>query len=213
MKIAIIGATGNAGSRILEEALRRGHQVTALVRDPSKLKPRAGLAIKRADVANASELTQSLKGHEVVISSFNPSRGSATYAQDALSGNQSIFRSTEKAGVPRYLIVGGAGSLQVADGVQLVDTPNFPTEYKVEASAMRDMLTFLQKEANLDWVFMAPAAFFAPGTRTGQFRVGGDFLLTDDKKQSAISMEDYAIAMVDEVEKPRHHRQRFTVAY
>jgi putative NADH-flavin reductase len=213
LKIAIIGATGNAGSRILEEALQRSHEVTALVREASKLKPRPHLVIKPVDISNLDSLSSALSGQDILISAFLPPRGTPDYAKVSMIAIRSVLQAAEKAGVKRYLIVGGAGSLWVAEGVSLVDTPNFPPEYKVEASAMRDVYMLLQKEAKLDWVFLAPSAFFTPGKRTGKFRIGHNYLISDSQGQSAISMEDYAIALLDEVERPVHHRERFTVGY
>lgn len=212
MKIALIGATGNAGSRILAEALSRGHTVTALVRDPSKLKTQAGLAVKSANVFDPETLAPVLAGQDALISAFTPPRGTPDYAKATLAGVQSILQAAQKARIPRFLIVGGAGSLLVAEGVQLVDTPNFPAEYKVEAGAMRDVYAWLGREAKLDWVYAAPPAYFAPGARTGKYRVGHRYLLSDAEGKSAISMEDFAVALIDEVELPAHHRERFTVA-
>ncbi|CBJ40151.1 conserved hypothethical protein, NAD(P)-binding (plasmid) [Ralstonia solanacearum CMR15] len=203
MKIAIIGATGRVGTRLIDEALRRGHQVTAIARTASKLPARAGLTAKDADVADQAALVGALAGHDVVFSTVRFLQTSA----------DQIVGAVKQAGVPRLLVVGGAGSLEVAPGVALIDTPQFPKEYFDEASAGRDFLNALRKESSLDWTFVSPAAFFEPGERTGHFRLGKDTLLADAAGKSWISMEDYAIAFLDETERPTHSRQRFTVAY
>jgi len=211
MKIALIGATGNAGSRILEEALRRKHEVLALVRDPAKVKARSGLTVKKADVSTNDWATL-INGQEVLVSAFNPPRGTPDYTAVVQAAYRNIWENAKAAKVKRFIMVGGAGSLFAPGTTQpLVDTPNFPPEYKTEASAFRDLLTLIKKETALDWTYISPSAYFAPGERTGRYRTGTDTLLVDDKNNSAISMEDFAIAMLDEIEKPAHHRQRFTV--
>jgi putative NADH-flavin reductase len=203
MKIALIGATGNVGSRILDEALRRGHEVTAIARDISKLAQRPKLRPVAGDVADATALAKSLAGHDVVISSvrfLTPHLGN-------------VVTATKAAGVPRLAVVGGAGSLEVAPGVALLDTPNFPAAYKAEATAGRDFLVALRRETTLDWTFLSPSAFFHAGERTGKFRLGTDELLTAGDGKSSISYEDYATALLDEIEAPKHPRGRFTVGY
>jgi len=202
MKIAIIGATGNVGTRLTDEALRRGHTVTALARQASKLPARDGVVAKDIDVSNAQVLADALRGSDVVISTVRFLQATASQITDAVKA----------AGVKRLLVVGGAGSLYIAPGKQLVDTPEFPDAYKAEASAGRDFLNALKKETSLEWTFLSPSALFTPGERTGKFRLGKeDLLATADG--SSISMEDYAIAMLDEIEQPEHVRERFTVGY
>ncbi len=203
MKIAIIGATGRVGTRLIDEALRRGHQVTAIARTASKLPARAGLTTKDVDVANQAALSAALVGHDVAHSTVRFLQANA----------DQIIGAVKQAGVPRLLVVGGAGSLEVAPGVALIDTPQFPKEYFDEASAGRNFLNALRKETELNWTFVSPAAIFEPGERTGHFRVGKDALLVDANGKPWISMEDYAIAFLDETEKPAHPRQRFTVGY
>lgn len=203
MKIAIIGATGNVGTRLTDEALRRGHSVAALARQASKLPARDGLTTRDVDVADAAALADALRGNDAVISTVRFLQ--TTAAQ--------IVNAVRTAGIRRLLVVGGAGSLYVAPGTQLVDTPGFPDAYKAEASAGRDFLNALQAESQLDWTFLSPSALFAPGERTGKFRLGKDELLTAADGKSWISMEDFAIAMLDEVEQPKHVRERFTVGY
>ena len=203
MKVALIGASGNVGSRILTELLNRGHEVTAVVRHTEKLPPRAGLTVRQGDVNDEAGLAQLLKGYGAVISSV---RFQST-------DPRRLIEAVKKAGVKRLLVVGGAGSLEVSPGVQLVDTPDFPTAYKAEALAGRDFLNVLRGEQELDWTFLSPSAEFVPGERTGKFRLGTDQLLVSANGGSKISMEDYAIALADELETPRHSRQRFTVGY
>ncbi|WP_042886454.1 NAD(P)-dependent oxidoreductase [Cupriavidus necator] len=203
MKIAIIGATGRVGTRLIDEALRRGHQVTALSRQASSLPARDGLATRDVNATDTAALAAALSGHDVVIST-------ARFAQ--LNAPQ-VTSALRQAGMPRLLVVGGAGSLYVAPGVQLVDTPTFPDAYKAEALAGRDFLNTLRGEQQIDWTFLSPSALFEPGERTGKFRIGQENLLSDAAGKSWISMEDYAIAMLDEIEKPAHSRQRFTVGY
>lgn len=203
MTIALIGATGQVGSRILGEALTRGHQVTAIARNPSSLAPRDGLTALALDVTDGDKLAAALAGHDVAVISVKYSQVDAA----------PILEAVKHAGVPRVLVVGGAGSLQVAPGADLVDTPNFPAAYKGEALAARDFLRLLRQEPTIDWTLVSPSALLQPGQRTGKFRIGGDELLVDAKGASHISIEDLAMALVDELESPRHSRQRFTVGY
>lgn len=203
MNVALLGATGKAGSRILAELLARGHRVTAIARNTAPLAARDGLTVANGDVNDAAALAPLLAGHDAVISS--------THFQS--TDPQALLAAIETAGVPRLLMVGGAGSLEVAPGLALVDTPEFPDAYKAEALAGRAALTVLRATASLDWTFLSPSALFAPGARTGVFRLGTDQLLVDAAGNSHISMEDYAIALVDELETPRHSRRRFTVGY
>ncbi len=202
MKIALIGATGNAGSRILAELSRRGHHVTAIARHPEKVPALSGVTPLKADVGDVTGLAAAIKGHDVVISSVH----------FTASDPHKLIAAVQQAGTPRYLVVGGAGSLEVAPGVKLIDTPEFPAIYKAEASAGGVFLDMLRAQPTLNWTYLSPSAVFAPGERTGKFRLGKDQLLANDKG-SNISFEDYAIALADEIEKPVHLRQRFTVGY
>ncbi len=202
MKIAVIGASGNAGSRIIAELSARGHQITAIARDVSKIADAPGVTAVAGNIEDEAKLADILRGHDAVISSV----------RFTASDPDQIIRVVRASGVRRYLVVGGAGSLEVAPGKLLVDTPDFPAQYREEA---RGGVTFLQKlrdTTDLDWTFLSPSALFIPGERTGQFRYGGDQLLTNEKG-SSISFEDFAVALADEIEKPRHVRQRFTVGY
>ena len=202
-KIAIIGATGRAGSQLLEEALRRGHSVTAIARDTSSLAGRAGVVCKNLDVSDAKAYADAVAGHDVVISATHFSSVSA----------RATIEPVKQAGVPRLLVVGGAGSLFAAPGMRVIDTPNFPEAYKAEAGAGVAFLETLSQEKSLDWTFLSPSAEFFEGERTGSFRLGKDDLLVSAAGKSSISFADYAIAMLDEVEQHAHPRQRFTVGY
>jgi putative NADH-flavin reductase len=178
--------------------------VTGIARDPSKAAARPGLTLVAADATQVSALAPLLQGHDVVVSATRFVGGI-----DAAT----LVAAAKQAGVPRIAVVGGAGSLEVAPGVALVDTPEFPAAYKAEASAGRAFLQALRSEQGLDWTFLSPSALFTPGERTGKFRLGGDQLLVDAQGNSHVSMEDFAIALADEIERPQHARQRFTVGY
>ena len=203
MNVALIGFTGRVGSRVLAELLARGHTVTGIARRPESQPPRAGLAVERADATNAEQIAPVLAGHDAVVSASN----------FVSSDPRVLLAAVKRAGVGRLLVVGGAGSLEVAPGKALMDTPEFPDAYKPEARAGRDFLDALRAERDLDWTFLSPPAEFEPGPRTGQFRLGKDQLLVGPDGRSRISMEDYAIALVDELESPRHFRERFTTGY
>jgi putative NADH-flavin reductase len=201
--IAIVGATGRVGSQLLEEALRRGHRVTAIARNTSSLAGRTDLISKSLDVSDGEAYAQAVAGHDVVISSTHFTTVSARATIDPV----------KQAGVSRLLVVGGAGSLLVAPGVRLIDTPEFPDLYKTEATAGAAFLEVLRQEKTLNWTFVSPSALFFEGERTGTFRLGSEDLLIAADGNSSISFADYAIAMLDEIERPAHSRQRFTVGY
>lgn len=213
MKIALIGATGFIGSAILQEALNRGHQVTAIVRHPDKLPQHPNLVAQKGDVRDEKQTLELVVGHDAVISAYSPGRGVSDVYEQHISAYRCIISSVKQAGVKRLLVVGGAGSLEVSPGVQLVDTPEFPEQWKAGSLAAREVLYLLQDESELEWTFLSPSATISPGERTEQFRLGTDQLLTDAKGESHISVEDYAVALVNELEDPKHIRQRFTVGY
>ncbi|WP_460121424.1 NAD(P)-dependent oxidoreductase [Pseudomonas sp. S2_C03] len=202
-KIAIIGATGRAGSQLLEEALRRGHHVTAIARNTAKIGERDGVVSKNVDVLDTQALQAAVAGHDVVISA----------AHFATVPSAAVIEPVKKAGVKRLLVVGGAGSLLLPGGTRVIDSEGFPAEYKAEASAGAAFLDDLRREQQLDWTFVSPSAEFVEGERTGAFRIGKDDLLVSSAGRSWITFADYAIAMIDEVEAPKHARQRFTVGY
>jgi uncharacterized protein len=213
MKIAVIGATGFVGSAIVKEALDRGHEVAAIVRNPDTLTPHAKLHPQKGDVYNEDDVVRLVTGQDTVISAFNPGWSDPDIYNQQVKGARSIIDGVKRAGVKRLLFVGGAGSLEVKPGVQSVDLPEFPAEYKQGALATREALNLLRKEPNLAWSFLSPSADLFPGKRTGKFRLGTDQLLVDAQGKSRVSVEDYAMAMIDEVEKPQHIRRRFTVGY
>lgn len=203
MKIAIVGATGRIGSRLTDEALRRGHTVTAIARKAASTPARAGVTLREADINDTPAVADALKGHDVAVVSVSFRSMTA----------EGVLNAVRRSGVPRLLVVGGAGSLEIKPGVALIDTPEFPEAFKPEAGAGREFLNVLKKEQSLNWSFVSPSAMIAPGERTGHFRVGKDTLLVAADGKSAISMEDYAVGFLDEIEKPAHPRQRFTLGY
>ncbi|TKY82453.1 NAD(P)-dependent oxidoreductase [Pectobacterium polonicum] len=200
--IALIGASGDAGSRILKELSDRGHTVTAIARHPEKIASLPSVTAKQGDALDSDALVALFKGHDAVVSAVK--FGSSEPAI--------LIAAVKAAGVKRYLVVGGAGSLEIAPGQRLIDQPDFPDAYRPEASRGAAFLDLLKQEKDLDWSFLSPSAEFVPGQRTGKFRLGKDALLSNDKG-SSISFEDYAVALVDEIENPAHTRQRFTVGY
>jgi hypothetical protein len=203
MKIAVIGASGNAGSRISAELARRGHSVTAIVRNPEKIAAQANVTPTKGDVMDQAGLARLLAGHDAAISSVH------FLASDPVR----LIAAAKESKVGRYLVVGGAGSLEVAPGVRLVTTPGFPVVYKAEAEKGAAFLDLLRAEKELNWTFLSPSAMFVAGERTGKFRLGIDQLLTAADGKSSISFEDFAVALADEIERPAHIRQRFTVGY
>ena len=212
MNIVLIGASGYVGSALLKEALARGHLVTAVVSNPAKLAVQPGLEIVQADVLDNAALAPRLQGHDAVVSAFSGHAQADVYGY-YVQGMRAIIAAAKQARVPRLLVVGGAGSLEVAPGVQLVDTPEFPAQWKGTAEGAREALTLLRAEPELDWTMLSPSAHLEPGERTGRFRLGTDQLLVDAQGESRISVEDYAVAMIDELERPAHSRRRFTAGY
>ncbi len=203
MKIAVIGASGNAGSRITAELARRGHAVTAIARNPERIAVLANVTPTKGDLMDQAALTGLLAGHDAAISSVH------FLASDPLK----LIGAARDSKVGRYLVVGGAGSLEVAPGVRLVTTSGFPVAYKAEAEKGAAFLDLLRAEKELNWTFLSPSALFAAGERTGRFRLGTDQLLTASDGKSWISFEDFAVALADEIERPAHVRSRFTVGY
>lgn len=203
MKLALIGATGRVGSRILAEALARGHQVTAIARNVGDVAEQPRLIVKAGDASQSGVLASLLRGHDAVVSALRFAQTDARKLIDAVKAS----------GVRRYVVVGGAGGLEVAPGRKLLDTPDFPPSFRAEASAADAFLTMLRNEPELEWSFLSPSAVFTPGARTAKFRLGGDHLLIDAQGQSRVSMEDFAVAMLDELEHPKHIHRRFTVGY
>lgn len=214
-KIVIIGATGYVGSAILKEALGRGHQVKAIVRDPSKLTLiHPHLKVVGGSVTDTDFLSRELAKSDAVISVFNPGWSNPNIYEETLEGYGSILCAVRNSGVHRFLMVGGAGSLLVAPGRQLMDEPDVPKKLLPGIRGMAKVYTdLLLPEKSVDWVFLSPAANMAPGERTGKFRLGKDELIVDDSGDSNISVEDFAVAMIDELEQEKHHQERFTLGY
>jgi len=212
MKIALIGATGTIGQRILRETLQRGHTVTAIVRDPARLtETNPNLQVTVGNVLDAASIAAAVAGQDAVISAYGPPHDQPGTLVDS---TRALLSGLAQAGVKRLVTVGGAGSLEVAPGQELVDQPQFPEAWKPIALAHRDALNVYRNEGGvIDWTYFSPAAFIQPGERTGTFRLGGDQLVADAEGNSRISAEDYAIALVDEVENPQHIQKRFTVGY
>lgn len=202
MRVALIGASGNAGSRILRELSDRGHQVTGIARNPERIEVLPGVTPVRGDLFDAESMAGLLRDHDVAISSV-------LFTQ---SDPELLLAAVGASGVQRYLVVGGAGSLEVSPGLRLIDTPDFPEAYKPEAGGGCAFLDLLRNVEDLDWTFLSPSYMFIPGERTGKFRLSRDELLSTEDG-SIISYEDYAVALVDEIEQPRHIRERFTVGY
>lgn len=212
MKIALIGATGFIGTALLKEALARGHQVTALVGHPEKLQPQDNLRIEQADVLDGAALAAQLTGHEAVISAFSGHAQKDVYGY-YMKGVEAIITATKQAGIKRLLMVGGAGSLYAAPGVLVIDSPDFPEQWKATARGALDALKRLRSESDLAWTMLSPSASIEPGERTGKFRQAADELIVDEAGQSRITTPDFAMAMINELEAPQHVRARFTVGY
>ena len=212
MKIALFGASGMIGQRILNEAVSRGHSVTAIVRNPSKVDTTSPAVTALAgNILDPKDVAATVAGHDAVVSAYGPSHDTPETVIDSV---RSLAGGLQEANVRRLVVVGGAGSLEVAPGVQLVDTPEFPAAWKAVALAHRDALAALKADGgNLDWTYVSPAAFIQPGERTGSFRVGGTQLLTDAEGNSKISAEDFAIAIIDELENRAHVQEQITAAY
>lgn len=214
-KVALIGASGFVGSQLAIELLNRGYEVTAIVRSADKIKnDNKNLKVVSADIFDTDKLAEVLKNNDAVISAYNPGWTNPNIYDDTLKGYHSIIEAVKKAGIKRLQAVGGAGSLLVAPGKTVVDTGVIPNEIlpgvKALALVLKDQ--FLP-EKDLDWVFFSPAGTIEPGERTGKYRLGLDTIIADDQGNSKISVQDYAKAMVDELENPKHHQQRFTIGY
>jgi putative NADH-flavin reductase len=216
MKLVVFGATGNVGQRVAAEALRRGHEVTGVVRDPGAVQsPDPRVRLVKGDATNAESVAQVARGADAVVSAISPRPNARGLPAPSLQENaRALTKGLRAADVRRVLYVGGASSLEVAPGKALADMPDFPEAYRDEAREGREALDVFRNEAKgLDWSYLSPAAEIAPGKRTGKYRTTDDQLLVDDKGRSFISFEDYAVAVIDELEKPQHVAKRFGVAY
>jgi len=202
MKVAVLGASGRAGSEITRELAARGHAVVAIARKPEAIPAAPGVTAVAGDAADPAALAPLIQGSDAVISALHFDVPAET-----------LLKAVKDAGVPRLLVTGGAASLEVAPGVLLFDTPEFPAEWKPIAKGGLTFLDALRQEKDIDWTFFSPPVLIEEGPRLGRYRLGGDQLVVDDKGDSRISFADYAIAMVDELEQHRHSRARFTAAY
>jgi uncharacterized protein len=220
MKIVLYGATGRAGSRIVAELLRRGHEVVAVARNLSKaaeeLPKNPRLTLVQGNLSSTDKIAETIGSAQAVVSAYGPPADKTEELIDVtkreIAAVQQVSQQASPGHAPRLVVVGGAGSLEVAPGVTLVSAPDFPAAWKPIALAHEKALELL-KQSSIDWTYLSPSAFFEPGPRTGKFRLGQDELLTAPDGKSSISMEDYAIALVDELEQPQHRRQRFTAGY
>lgn len=210
LKIALFGATGMIGSRIAAEALARGHEVTAIMRRPKSIDGLPQLNVISGDLFDAAANAKPIAGFDAIASAYGPAQGDPAKVIEA---TRALIELARISGVKRLVAVGGAGSLEVAPGKQLVDTEGFPAIYKAVALAHREALGLYRTVSDIDWTFFAPAAMIAPGTKTGTFRTGADSLIADTNGASTISAEDYAAAFVDEIEQGRFVRRIATVAY
>ena len=214
-KIVLIGASGFVGSAILKEAIDRGHKVTAVVRHPEKITLiNKNLVIKQGDVSSSATVTEVSKGADVVISAYNPGWKNPDIAKETTLVYKAIIEGVKKSGVKRFLVVGGAASLFISPGKKLMDAGIIPESFQAAVRALADVyLVDLMAEESLDWVFFSPAGIIEQGLRTGKFRLGKDDLIVNKAGESRISVQDYAVAMIDELEKPVHHQERFTIGY
>lgn len=213
--VVLIGASGFVGTAILNELLNRGHKVTAIVRDPAKVTAsNPNLKVIQADVTDTDVLIEASKGKDAVISAYNPGWKNPNIYEETLKNYPLIVDSVKKAGVERLLIVGGAGTLFYAPGKMVMDADDVPAKLLPGIKSLGEFyLNTLRKENDIDWIFLSPAANMAPGERTGKFRIGKDDLVVDVNGDSNISVEDYAVAMVNELEQKHHHKERFTIGY
>lgn len=214
-KVALIGASGFVGTAILNELLSRGHEVTAIVRNPEKVSAKSEkLNVVKADVSDTDALLAALKGNDAAISAYNPGWTNPNIYEETLKNYPLILKAVKQAGFKRLLIVGGADTLFCAPGLRVVDSGAIPAEIMGGVKSLGEFyLNTLMNEKELDWVFFSPAGSLEPGERTGKFRLGKDDLIVDENGKSHISVEDYAVAMVDELEKENHHQERFTIGY
>ncbi len=215
MRIVLFGATGNVGRRVAAEAQRRGHDVLGVVRDPQAVQSDGGVRLVKGDATQVDSVAAAAKGADAVVSAISPRPNARGLAAPSLVENaRALIAGLRRSGVKRVLFVGGAGSLEVAPGQQLLDQPGFPEAYRAEALEGREALRVWRSEAaGLDWTYLSPAAEIGPGERMGRYRTTGDQFLTDAAGRSVITFEDYAVAVLDELEQPSHVGQRFGVAY
>ncbi|CAG5069147.1 hypothetical protein DYBT9623_01883 [Dyadobacter sp. CECT 9623] len=216
MKIALIGATGFVGSHVLNELIDRGHEVVAIARNVDKIPADNLVTAVAANVLDPTEVTAAVAGVDAVISAYNPGWSNPNIYNEFLAGARSIQQGVKDSGVGRILVIGGAGSLEIKPGLQLIDTPKFPEEFKPGAGAAREYLNIIRQETELDWTYLSPAIEMgpgAPGGRTGSYRTDLNKPVFNESGRSTISVEDLAVAIADEIEHSNHIKERFTVGY
>ena len=220
MNIVLFAATGRAGSTILNELISRGHQVTAVARNLDKLPEQLPETVKRVrdDLSSVDRIAEILSGSDAVVSAYGPTSSDPRYTSDIsytdqlVSVTERLIAAVRKAGVSRLIVVGGAGSLEFSPGVTVLDSGYWPKQYVPIATSHMKAFAAL-RASDINWTYFSPPMLIQPGERTGKFRLGGDDLIKDDQGNSSVSFEDYAIALVDELEKPAHERSRFTIGY
>lgn len=215
MKIAVIGATGFVGTKIVSELASRGIEVTGISRNKKESSDQ-NIQYQPVDVLDKEQLAETLKGHDAVVSAFNAGWQNPNIYDDFLAGSKAIQEAVKNAGIERYIVIGGAGSLYVAPNVQAVDTDGFPQDIYKGATAARDYLNLLKDENELDWAFFSPAFEMHPGVtigRTGKYRLGTDTPVFDEEQRSVLSPEDLAVVIADEIQTPKHHKMHFTAGY
>lgn len=215
MKIVVIGTTGFVGRNITRELINRNHNVIGISRNiDDTFTP--NLETVSLDVTNVNKLAEVLKGNDIVVSAFNSGWENPNIYDDFIAGSKSIQEAVKLAGVKRYIVIGGAGSLYIAEGVQAIDTPEVPEEFRAGATASRDYLNILKNETELDWVFFSPPFEMHPHIKTGRttnYRLGTNFAIFNDDNVSMLSVEDLAVVIADEIENQKHNKQQFTAAY
>jgi uncharacterized protein len=209
MRVVLYGATGKAGSIILKELVDRGHSVTAVARTPEKVQKFKNVSVVQSDLSDPAKVARIVKGADAVVSAYGPPPDKTT---EIIAATDCLVQGIKQAGGPRLVVVGGAGSLFVAPGVTVRESGHLPKELIPIVDAHIQVLKNL-KQSSVNWTYFSPAGFFEPGERTGKFRLGKDDLIADTQGNSRISFEDYAIALVDELENPQHQRERFTIGY
>ena len=220
MNIVLLAATGRAGSTILNELVSRGHQVTAVARNLDKLPAQLPDTVKRVrdDLSSVDRIAEIITGADAVVSAYGPPSSDPRYTSDItytdqlVSVTERLIAAVRKAGAPRLIVVGGAGSLQFSPGVTVLDSGYWPEPYVQIATSHMKAFAAL-RASDINWTYFSPPMLIQPGERTGKFRLGGDDLVKDEQGKSRVSFEDYAIALVDELEKPAHERSRFTIGY
>ena len=216
MKVVVLAATGQVGRTVLSELISRGHQVTAVARNPDKLPP--SIACVRDDLSSAGRIAEIIAGADAVVSAFGPAKqderffSDVSYTDQLAHVTERAIAAVREAGVPRLVMAGGCGSLWYSPGVTVIESGYWPEKLIPIATSHVKAFAAL-RASDINWTYFSPPMQIEPGVRTGKFRLGGDDLIKDDQGKSRVSFEDYAVALVDELEKPAHERSRFTIGY